>query len=120
MLSIAYPPETDENYDVSFDGLYEDNENIIHAIEEAFSAADVIDHEIMETNYGVKGILYHFTFTQKTGLFSKTDGIGYWFCFPSEEERRWLFVCFAQTNNVSGDNYKNDYLKLISSIREKS
>lgn len=39
--------------------------------------------------------------------------------FPSEKDRRWFYVYYVQTNKVSDNDYKDDYMKLISSIREK-
>ncbi len=120
MLSIAYPEESDDEYDVSFDGLYADNENMIEAVEAMFTDGDVIDYEILESEYGVKGILYHFTFKQEIGLLTKADGKGYYFCFPSENDRRWFYVVLLHTNDVVGDDYKDDYLRLLSTIREKS
>ena len=120
MLSIAYPEESDDDYDVSFDGLYADNENMIKVIGEMFTDGDVYDHEVFESENGIKGILYRFTFNQKINWLTKKDGIGYCFCFPSEDDRRWFYVVLLHTNNVSGDDYKADYMTLISTIKEKS
>lgn len=120
MLSIAYPKESDDSYDVSFDGLYTDNENMIKVIGDMFTEGDIIDDEIFESDYGVKGILYHYTCKQKIDWFTSVDANGYCFCFPSEKDRRWFLVYFIQTSKVSGNDYKDDFLTLISSIREKS
>lgn len=119
MLSISFPLETDDNYDVSFDGLYADNENMITAIESFFTKCVVFDHEVFETDFAVKGILYRFTFKQRINLFKTVDGSGYCFCFPSENDRRWFFIYYTESSNVTGREYKEDYMKLISSIREK-
>ena len=119
MLSISFPLETDDNYDVSFDGLYADNENMITAIESFFAKCVVFDHEVFETDFAVKGILYRFTFKQRINLFKTVDGSGYCFCFPSENDRRWFFIYYTESSNVTGREYKEDYMKLISSIREK-
>lgn len=119
MLSISYPKETDKNYDVSFEGLYDDNENMIDAIGGMFTDGDVIDYEIFESDYGVKGILYHFTYSQKIDWLTKEKGSGYCFCFPSEKDRRWFFVTLLYTNNVASDEYREDYMKIISEIKEK-
>ena len=48
----------------------------------------------------------------------KVDGSGYCFCFPSENDRRWFYITLMYTNNASIDEYKEDYLKIISSIEE--
>lgn len=119
MLSIAYPEETDDDYDVSFDGLYADNENMIEAVGAMFTDGDVFDNEVFETEYGVKGILYRFTYNQKIDWLTKVDGSGYCFCFPSEDDRRWFYVVLLHTNNVASGDYKDDYMGLISSIKEK-
>jgi hypothetical protein len=120
MLSIAYPKESDDDYDVSFDGLYADNENMIKALGAMFTDGDVYDHEIFESEHGVKGILYRFTFNQKINWFKKVDGSGYCFCFPSDDDRRWFYVVLLHTNNVASDDYKDDYMTLISTIKGKS
>lgn len=119
MLSIAYPKESDKNYDVSFDGLYEDNENMIKAVGAMFTDGDVFEHEVFENEYGVKGILYRFTYNQKINWLTKVDGSGYCFCFPSEDDHRWFYVVLLYTNNVVSDEYKDDYMTLVSTIKEK-
>lgn len=119
MLSIAYPTEEDDKYNVSFDGLSEDDENMIRMITSMFTDGDVIDNEVVESDYGVKGILYRFSCKQKIGWLQSIDANGYLFCFPSEKDRRWFYVYYIQSNKVSGNDYKDDYMKLISSIREK-
>lgn len=118
MLSIAYPEESDDDYEVSFDGLYTDNENMIEAIEEMFTDGDVFDHEVFESQYGVKGILYRFTFTHKADWLTKVDGGGLCFCFPSEDDRRWFYIVLMYTNNIVADSYQDDYMSLVSTIRE--
>lgn len=120
MLSIAYPEESDDDYDVSFDGLYTDNENMIKAVGAMFTDGDVYDHEVFESENGVKGILYRFTYNQKIDWLTKVDGSGYCFCFPSEDDRRWFYVVLLYTNNVASDDYRDDYMTLISTIRKKS
>ena len=120
MLSIAYPEESDDDYDVSFDGLYTDNENMIKAVGAMFTDGDVYDHEVFESENRVKGILYRFTYNQKIDWLTKVDGSGYCFCFPSEDDRRWFYVVLLYTNNVASDDYRDDYMTLISTIRKKS
>ncbi len=120
MFSIGYPLETDNDYDVSFEGLYADNENMVETISSWFTEGDVIDYEPYETKYGVKGILYCYTYNQEIDWLKSVDASGYCFCFPSEEDRRWFYICFTQTNNVPGNDFKDDYMLLISNIRKKS
>lgn len=119
MLSIEYPEESDDSYDVSLEGLVADNENMIEVIQDTFTEGDVIEDKVFESDYGVKGILYHFTFKQEIDWFTDVDGSGTLFCFPSEKDRRWFWVYFIQTNNISGNEYKDDFISLISSIKEK-
>ena len=119
MLSIAYEVDSDPNYDVSFKGLMDDNDNMKMVLEMQYTDGDVISDEVFESDYGVKGILYRFTYSQKISLFEKVDGGGYCFCFPSEKDRRWFFVTMLYTNNIPVNTYKNDYLEMLSSIRPK-
>lgn len=119
MLSISYPKESDDNYDVSFDGLKLDNENMKKAVANMFTDAFVYEDEEFESDFGVKGIIYKFNFKHKTGMFSKTDGKGMLFCFPSPKDRRWFYVTITQTNNIEDKKYEEDYIKLIASIIEK-
>lgn len=90
MLSIGYPRESDDDYDVTFEGLYADNENMIDAIAAMFTDSKVIDHEVFESDHGVKGILYQFSCHQKIDWLTSVDAEGYCFCFPSEDDRRWF------------------------------
>lgn len=117
MLSIAYPEESDDDYEVTFNGLYEDNDNMVKVVEAMFTDGDVVSYEEFETDYGIKGILYKFTYNQKISWSKKGDGNGYCFCFPSEADRRWFYVVLLQTNNIEGDMYKDDYMKILSTIR---
>ena len=120
MLSIAYPEEPDDDFEVTFDGLYADNDNMVEAVAAMFTDGDVVDYEVFESDYGIKGILYHFTYSQRINWLKSTDGSGYCFCFPSEDDRRWFYVVMMHTNNVASDDYKDDYMDLIATIKEKS
>lgn len=119
MLSIAYPEESDDNYDVSFKGLEADNDNMVKAVAGMFTDGDVVDHEVFESDHGVKGMLYRFTYKQKIDWNTKVDGSGYCFCFPSESDRRWFYVVLLHTNNVSSNDYKDDYMSMLADIKEK-
>ena len=119
MLSISYPVDDDLSYDVSFDGLMADNDNMIKAIEGFFTDCDVLNYEIYESKFGVKGILYRFTFTYEKSDTDKIEGGGYYFCFPSEKDRRWFSVSMIYTSNAQYNDYKNDYLQMLSTIRAK-
>lgn len=119
MLGIGYPEEDDENYDVSFAGLYADNNNMIKAVASPFDKSDVVSNQVFESQYGIKGMLYHFTCQQKISWLKSIDASGYCFCFPSEKDRRWFYVYYLETSNVSGNTYTNDYMALISSVKEK-
>ena len=119
MLRIAYPEESNDEYDVSFEGLYSDNDKMIETLGAMFTDCNVYDHEVFESFYGVKGILYHFTYNQKIGWFENIDGHGYLFCFPSVIDRRWFDITLLYTNNVSdSSDYIDDYMTLLSTIKE--
>ena len=118
MLSISYPKETDDDYDVSFEGLKSDNENMKKTVANMFTDGTVYDDEEFESDYGVKGILYKFNFKQKTGILSKTEGEGILFCFPSPKDRRWFNVTIIKTINIEDKKYEDDYMKIIASIKE--
>ncbi len=119
MLSISYPEEADNNYDVSFKGLEADNDNMVKAVADMFTDGDVVNYEVFESNYGVKGMLYHFTYKQEINWLTKVDGSGYCFCFPAENDRRWFYVILMHTNNIPGDDYKNDFIKMLAGIKAK-
>lgn len=110
MLQIAASKETDDDYAVTFDGLMDDNDNMIASIEStAFS--EVTDYEVIDTGV-VKGILYKGKLSSE-GL----DGTGEWFSFPSEEDRYWCTLVCAQTNNTEY-KYEEDFRKIINSIKK--
>ena len=119
MMAIAYPEETDDDYDVSFEGLEADNDNMIDVIASMTDDGDVVSSEEFVSDYGIKGILYHYTCRQKISIFKSIDASGYWFCFPSEDDRRWFHVMYIQTSNTESSEYKDDYTALLASIREK-
>lgn len=117
-LTIRYPVETDKDYDVSFNGLYIDDKNMVNAIEFVYSHGKVTEHEVFESNFGVKGILYHFTYKQRIHLFKKIPANGYYFCFPSEDDRRWFYVILQYTDNVNADNYIKGFMNILTSIKK--
>lgn len=120
MLSIGYPRESDDDYDVTFEALYADNENMVDAVAAMFTDGKVVDHEVFESDHGVKGILYQFSCNQKIDWLTSVDAEGYCFCFPSEDDRRWFFVYYIETDNATENYYKEDYMELIASIKENS
>lgn len=34
-----------------------------------------------------------------------------------ETDRRWFYVVLLQTNNIEGDKYKDDYMKILATVR---
>lgn len=62
MLSIVYPKESDDDYEVMFKDLYEDNDNMVKAVEAMFTDGDVVNSEEFENDYGIRGMLYKFTY----------------------------------------------------------
>lgn len=118
MLTIRYPEESDDEYEVSFEGLFSDNNNMIDAIEGSYFDCSVDDYEVFESATGIKGILYHFTYTEITGLFSSQERTGLYFCFPSPEDRRWFYVILTETNIDENDTYKKDFITMLESLCE--
>ena len=112
-MDIIYSFETDKNYDVSFDGLYADRDNMSDAVAGMLSNGQVIDYEVFESNFGLKGILYHFSYN--VGY----QGVGYCFCFASEEDRAWFYVVYIQPENQSAETYKQDFMTMLAHIKEK-
>lgn len=110
MLQVTSSAETDSNYEVTFDGLMSDNDNMIQMIE-ATAFKEVTDYEVINTGV-VKGILY-------TGIF-EADGLtgtGFWFAFPSMEDRSWCALVCGETDNTEY-SYSDDFMKIISSIKK--
>lgn len=119
MLSVAYLEESDDEYDVSFEGLYADNDNMIETVGAMFPDGNVFNYEMFESDYGLKGVLYHFTYSQNMGWFENVDGQGYLFCFPSDIDRRWFYITLLYTNNVAtSSDYVDDYMTLLSTVKE--
>lgn len=109
MLQLTCSLETDSNYEVSFDGLMDDNDNIIKAIE-ATAFKKVTEYEVIDTGV-VKGILYKGTI-EVNGI----NGSGLWFAFPSESDRSWCVIMSCQTDNTDY-SYDDDFMKIIYSIK---
>lgn len=109
ILQITQSPETDSSYDVSFDGLMADNDNMIKAIESS-AFEKVTDYLVIATD-SIKGILY--SGTVKGDSYT---GSGWWFVFPSKRDRSWVNVICIQTNDTSY-SYYDDYLNVIYSIK---
>lgn len=113
MLQISAQAESDENYPVTFDGLMDDNDNMIKMIEStAFS--EVTDYEVIDTGI-IKGILYKGTIKDKDNGLS---GYGEWFVFASEEDRNWCTLIMSQTDNTDY-LYTSDFREMIRSIKVK-
>ena len=113
MLQFTAQAESDDNYPVTFDGLMNDNENMIKMLETTMFQ-DVTDYEVIDTGV-VKGILYKGTITEeKTGL----SGYGEWFAFASEDNRTWCSLVMCQTNNTT-HLYTSDFMRIIQSIKYK-
>lgn len=111
MLQVTASEEGDDNYPVTFDGLMDDNDNMIKAIE-ATAFSEVTSYEIVDTGV-IKGILYKGTMEdQNSGL----TGYGEWFTFPSEIDRNWCTLILSQTENTEY-SYVDDFAKIIQSIK---
>lgn len=115
-FDVKFVAETDKKYDVTFDGLQADNKNMIKAIEKMYWDCNVLKDEVLESDHGVKGILYTFSLEQSTGWFSSESAKGYCFVFPSESDRYWFYVTMIVVNSASDDSYYKDYMKTLESI----
>lgn len=111
MLQVAAQAETDDSYPVTFDGLMDDNDNMIAMIEST-AFKDVTDYEVIDTGV-IKGILYKGTIVDaESGL----TGYGEWFTFASEEDRTWCTLILCQTDNTEY-TYTDDFMNIIKSIK---
>lgn len=111
MLQVAAQAETDNSYPVTFDGLIDDNDNMISMIE-ATAFKDVENYEAIDTGV-IKGILYKGTIEDED---SGLTGYGEWFAFASEEDRTWCTLILCQTDNTEY-TYTDDFMKIIESIK---
>lgn len=109
MLQVSAQSESDENYSVTFDGLMDDNDNMIAMIEST-AFKEVTNYEVIDTGF-VKGILYTGTI-ENSGL----TGQGQWFMFASEKERYWCSLIMCETDNTEL-SYTEDFMKTIESIK---
>ena len=91
MLQVSAQAETDDSYPVTFDGLMDDNDNMI-AMFESTAFKDVTDYEVIDTGV-IKGILYKGTIVEKE---SGLTGYGECFAFASEEDRTWCALIMCQ------------------------
>ena len=119
-LNVEFHVDDDPNYDVSFAGLLADNENMIKVIENKYIDANVLDYEEFETDSGIKGMLYEFSFNQMTGLFSDEAAEGVCFCFASESDRRWFYVTMTKLKDADKHDYEDDFMEMIASIESKT
>ena len=110
MLQISAQIESDDNYPVTFDGLMEDNDNMIAMIEST-AFKEVTDYEVIDTGV-VKGILYKGSIVEESGL----TGYAEWFTFASEEDRTWCTLVLCQTDNTEY-LYTDDFMDMIKSIK---
>lgn len=110
MLHIAAGEDEDPNYPVNFEAMLDDNENMITTIESTVFEK-VTDYDVIDIG-DVKGILYKGTIKGQN-----LSGIGFWFAFPSEEDRNWCEVIMTQTDNTEFD-YEEDYNKMLQSIKK--
>ena len=111
MLQVSAQKETDDSYAVTFDGLMQDNDNMIKMIEST-AFTKVTDYETIDTGV-VKGILY------KGNIDDMSDGLsgqGAWFAFASEGDRNWCTIVMCQSDNTEFV-YNDDFMKIVRSIK---
>lgn len=113
MLQITAQAETDDSYPVTFDGLIDDNDNMIAMIEST-AFQEVTDYEVIDTGV-IKGILYKGTIVEEE---SGLAGYAEWFAFASEADRTWCTLIMCQTDNTEY-LYTDDFMKMIKSIKVK-
>lgn len=111
MLQVAAQPETDNSYPVTFEGLTDDNDNMIEMLEST-TFENVTDYEVIDTGV-VKGIMYKGMIVDKD---SGLTGYGEWFVFASEEDRTWCTLSLCQSDNTEY-TYTDDFMKIIKSIK---
>lgn len=111
MLQVTAQKESDDGYSVTFNGLMDDNDNMIAMIEST-AFTEVTDYEVIDTGV-VKGILY------KGNIDNMSDdlsGHGVWFAFASEGDRNWCTIVMCQSDNTDFV-YNDDFMKIIRSIK---
>lgn len=109
MLQVESQKETDPSYPVTFEGLINDNENMIKTIK-ASLFHEVTGYEVIDTGI-IKGILYSGTIEA-----ANLKGYGEWFTFGSEKKRIWCTVIMCQSDNTKY-SYRDDFRKIIDSIK---
>ncbi len=114
-LEVEYP--VDDEDPVSLDALYADNDNMINAVEDFFDNCKVSGEKEIESDYGVKGIVYPYTFQIEMDG-GQLDGKGWYYCFPSPEDNRWFYVHLTEAGDaIKDDTYEKMYWKMLASIR---
>lgn len=113
MIQVTVQAENDDSYPVTFNGLMDDNDNMISMLENTVFT-DVTSYEVIDTGI-IKGILYKGTLVEKE---SGVTGYGEWFTFASEEDRNWCALIMCQTDNTDY-LYTDDFMKMIQSIKPK-
>lgn len=118
-LVIGYPVNTEDK--VNPEVVYVDNEGIMEIIRtiSGFDDCLIYKYQLIKSDYGVKGILYSYTFTMKIDDM-KHKGNGKCFFFSSEADNRCFFIEMATTDNVERESYDEEYMKMIASIRVES
>ena len=114
MLTISYG--VDEKDPVTWQILYDERELMVDAIESSMKEMDckVSGYEEVVSNHGERGLLYKYTLNMDVDG-AALPGKGSWYCVPSEEDNRWIFINYAISENVEYQNYEEDFLKMIAS-----
>ncbi len=104
---------TDEEDAVNFEILNEEKEKemVISNFLNSFEKSECLDTTVFETGE-IKGILYNFTY-----LLDGYSGSGSLLCFPSEDDNKWFYVTFLETDNTEYA-YDEDFIKIINSIKK--
>ena len=111
MLQVGADKEIDNSYPVTFDGLMNDNDNMIKMIEST-AFTKVTGYEVIDTGV-VKGILYKGIMDD---LYHGISSQGAWFSFPSGGDRNWCAIIFVQSDNTDY-LYNDDFMRILYLIK---
>lgn len=114
VLAIGYKDRTED--EAGGEDLFGFSEETLEKIKGDFEDCKFFKYEKYQSDYGVDGLLYSYVFTTK--IEDKTyRGTGKCFSFYSPENNRYFFIQTIISNNVRRDNYDEEYMKMIASLR---
>lgn len=114
ILGIIYTGAME--YEVSLENLYRINGHLIETMSSAFDVCQFYKYQDFQSDYGVRGILYSYTFADEING-KECSGSGRCFAFPSEKDNQWLGINLMFTDDRDG-HFLEDYMKTLTSVRE--